>query len=143
MRIGDLSARTGMSVRALRYYEEQELLPSDRSASGQRHYDDTAVDRVRLLQIFYRAGLSSTSIRLLLPSVEAGTAAPEAIEHLLDQREALESRLRELEAAASRLDEVITAATDPLQRCRHPPTAPLEQHSTGSTTTARDRRPSP
>lgn len=38
MRFGDLAARTGASVRAIRYYEEQHLLTSVRSPGGQRHH---------------------------------------------------------------------------------------------------------
>ncbi|WP_344013572.1 MerR family DNA-binding transcriptional regulator [Nocardiopsis exhalans] len=43
MRIGELSRRTGASVRLLRYYEEQGLIGSTRSASGQRHFTEDAV----------------------------------------------------------------------------------------------------
>jgi DNA-binding transcriptional MerR regulator len=60
MRIGELAARTGVSVRALRYYEEQELLAPERSTTGQRHYPDDAVDRVELIQQLYAAGLSTS-----------------------------------------------------------------------------------
>ncbi|MGW0212157.1 MerR family transcriptional regulator [Streptomyces sp. NPDC003233] len=69
MRIGELAARTGVSVRALRYYEEQHLLSSERSPSGQRHYSHDAVDRVLLIQQLYAAGLPSKSIVELLPCV--------------------------------------------------------------------------
>ena len=34
VRIGELAAQTGASVRALRYYEEQGLLSAERSASA-------------------------------------------------------------------------------------------------------------
>ena len=47
MRIGDLAEHTGASVRSLRYYEEQGLLLADRTPSGQRTYDDDAVDDIR------------------------------------------------------------------------------------------------
>ncbi len=50
MRIGELAAKAGVSVRALRYYEEQGLLAATRTSSGQRTYPDTAVDRVLLVQ---------------------------------------------------------------------------------------------
>lgn len=53
MRIGELAVRVGVSVRALRYYEEQHLLVSERSPSGQRQYQDDAVDRVQLIQRHY------------------------------------------------------------------------------------------
>ena len=36
MRIGEVAERAGVSTRALRYYEEQGLLESDRTSSGQR-----------------------------------------------------------------------------------------------------------
>jgi len=40
MRIGELSAKAGVSRRALRYYEEQGLLVPRREANGYREYGD-------------------------------------------------------------------------------------------------------
>jgi DNA-binding transcriptional MerR regulator len=71
MRIGELATQTGVSVRSLRYYEEQGLLRSQRSASSQRIYDPGAVERVRLLRRLYGAGLSSTTIAAVLPCVDS------------------------------------------------------------------------
>ena len=56
MRIGELAARAGVSTRALRYYEQQGLLSSTRSAAGQRHYGDNEADRVAYIQALYRGG---------------------------------------------------------------------------------------
>ena len=71
MRIGELAGRTGVSVRSLRYYEEQGLLASARTPSGQRTYEEDAVDRVVFLQRLYAAGLSSRTILELLPCAVA------------------------------------------------------------------------
>ena len=71
MRIGDLARQTGASVRSLRYYEEQGLLTSQRTVSGQRTYDDEAVARVQLLRRLYNAGLTSSTIATLLPCVDS------------------------------------------------------------------------
>ncbi|MFC7469069.1 MerR family transcriptional regulator [Actinomadura keratinilytica] len=57
MRIGELATRTHVSVRALRYYEEHTLLTPDRTPSGQRHYPESAVARVHLIQQLYAAPL--------------------------------------------------------------------------------------
>ncbi|WP_282704199.1 MerR family DNA-binding transcriptional regulator, partial [Streptomyces sp. CC219B] len=46
-RIGELSKRTGVSPRSLRYYEEQGPLTSSRSNAGKRHCSDAAVRRAR------------------------------------------------------------------------------------------------
>lgn len=69
MRIGDLAMATGASPRSLRYYEEQGLLASERSSGGQRHYPDSAVERVTLIQSLLAAGLSSSTIHDVLPCI--------------------------------------------------------------------------
>ncbi|TVU59258.1 MerR family DNA-binding transcriptional regulator [Paenarthrobacter nitroguajacolicus] len=38
MRIGELSTRTGVSVRSLRYYEQQLLVEPQRTSAGHRIY---------------------------------------------------------------------------------------------------------
>ncbi|MFI0780818.1 MerR family transcriptional regulator [Streptomyces sp. NPDC021212] len=107
MRIGELAARAGVSVRALRYYEEQRLLTPARSASGQRHYADGAVGRVRLIQQLYAAGLPSRTIVQLMPCVDTGTATPAMRELLLSERDRIERQIGELTDARDRLDVVI------------------------------------
>src|SRR5258708_13223757 len=69
IRIGELAKRSGVSVRALRYYEDQGLLQSERSSSGQRYYPAHAVERVRFLQDMYAAGLTSRNIAVSAPSL--------------------------------------------------------------------------
>ena len=69
MRIGDLSAATGASARSLRYYEEQGLLTSTRTAGGQRVYPAGAVERVSLIQSLLAAGLNSATIHDVLPCI--------------------------------------------------------------------------
>ena len=70
MRIGELAEQAGVSVRSLRYYEQQSLLSSERSGSGQRLYGAEDVQRVRLIQQLYAAGLSSKTMRDLMPCIE-------------------------------------------------------------------------
>ena len=82
MRIGEIAHRAGVSTRALRYYEEQGLLSSERTHSGQRTYPESAVERVRLIQQFFTAGLPSRTILQLLPCVDTGHASAESFELL-------------------------------------------------------------
>ncbi|MEU0448834.1 MerR family transcriptional regulator [Streptomyces tendae] len=125
MRIGELAARTGVSVRALRYYEEQELLVPQRSRSGQRHYPDSAVDQVGLIQELYAAGLSSRTIVELMPYAVDGRATPELLDRLSAERDRVEGRITELVGTRDRLDSVITGAAKNLRTgrsCRTGPT---------------------
>jgi DNA-binding transcriptional MerR regulator len=106
MRIGELSARAGVSVRALRYYEEQGLLTSARSVSGQRHYTEDAVERVSFLQRMYTAGLSSRTIIELLPCVDAPSAetSDAALERMAEERDRLTDHIAELIRTRDALD---------------------------------------
>ncbi len=71
MRIGELAARTGVSTRSLRYYEQQGLLVSARSATGQRHYEEDHVDRVRIIQAYLTAGVPSRTIAEMVPCMNS------------------------------------------------------------------------
>lgn len=111
MRIGALAARTGVSVRALRYYEEQKLLAPERSPSGQRHYPHSAVDRVLLIRQLSAAGLSSKGIVDLMPCVVDGNATPDLLDRLSAERDRVDGRIAELISTRERLDSVIDGAT--------------------------------
>src|SRR3982751_318613 len=70
MQIGELAARTGASVRMLRYYEEQGLLEPERTPAGYRIYAEADVDRVArircLLSAAVPAGGAGQTVRFLL-----------------------------------------------------------------------------
>lgn len=111
MRIGELADRAGVSVRSLRYYEEQGLLSSTRSASGQRHFVENDVDRVRYLQRLYAAGLSSRTILELLPCTESPseTNSDHAWARMAEERERLETHIADLVRTRDSLDALISA----------------------------------
>ncbi|MFF7888106.1 MerR family transcriptional regulator [Streptomyces sp. NPDC007896] len=110
MRIGELAGRAGVSVRALRYYEEQNLLTSERSPSGQRHYPESAVERVQLIQQLYAAGLASKSIVGLMPCVVTGEVTPELLERLEAERDRIDAQISGLARTRDKLDGIITLA---------------------------------
>lgn len=110
MRIGELAKRTGVSVRALRYYEDQGLLTPERSESGQRHYSENAADRVQLIQHLYAAGISSASIREMLPCVVTGVASPHVLTKLHAHRSSVVRQIEDLRETLAHLDSVIAGA---------------------------------
>ncbi len=67
MLIGELSRRTGVSSRLLRYYEAQGLLEAGRGLNGYRDYDEDSVVTVRQIRALLNAGLSTGVIRSVLP----------------------------------------------------------------------------
>lgn len=113
MRIGELAAIVGVSTRALRYYEEQGLLSPERTGGGQRTYPPSAVDRVKIIQQLYTAGLNSRLIESLLPAVDARRIDPGLLQRLLDERDRITEKAEELHEAARRLDVLIGLASSP------------------------------
>lgn len=109
MRIGELSARTGASRRSLRYYEQQGLLASTRSPSGQRRYDDDHVQRVALIQTFLAAGMSSRAIAQMAPCMAEPNMdrARRALTAMNQERARLSSTIDSLTAAREALDHLM------------------------------------
>ncbi|XVS65400.1 MerR family transcriptional regulator [Actinosynnema sp. CA-299493] len=112
MRIGDLAARAGVSVRSLRYYEEQGLLSSTRSAGGQRHYTEYDVERVAFVRRMYAAGLSSRTIIELLPCVDSPSDenSDAAMERMAEERDRLSDHIEELLRTRDALDALMVTA---------------------------------
>jgi DNA-binding transcriptional MerR regulator len=64
---GDLARATGQTLRTVRFYEEQGLLASSAvSDGGHRRFDESALERLRLIVDFRDLGLSLQDIRELL-----------------------------------------------------------------------------
>jgi DNA-binding transcriptional MerR regulator len=112
MRIGELAARAGVSVRSLRYYEERGLLTSTRNAGGQRQYTEHEVERVTLIQRLYAAGLSSDTIATLMPCVDSPSEATSAaaLERMAEERARLDAHVAQLLRTRDTLDEIMDAA---------------------------------
>ncbi|MFF4255052.1 MerR family transcriptional regulator [Streptomyces sp. NPDC001663] len=67
MKIGELSRRTGVPTRLLRYYEEQGLLSPERTENGYRDYGEPTVRDVQQIRGLLDSGLTTEMIRAILP----------------------------------------------------------------------------
>ncbi|MFC9686318.1 MerR family transcriptional regulator [Streptomyces sp. NPDC056948] len=111
IRIGEVARGAGVSVRAVRYYEQQGLLVPERSPSGQRLYRQDAVPLVRFFQQMFAAGLTSRRITELLPCWDSGHTDAGQRAMLRAERERIQAKVDDLQATLDHLDEVI-AITD-------------------------------
>lgn len=107
IRIGEVARGAGVSVRAVRYYEQRGLLVAERSPSGQRLYRQDAIAMVRFFQQMFAAGLTSRKITELLPCWDAGHTDARQRAMLRAERDRIQARVDDLQAALDRLDEVI------------------------------------
>lgn len=98
VRIGQLSEKTGVATRTLRFWEIQGLLPDPgRTAAGYRDYPPDAVDRVSFIRRAQASGLTLQQIRIVCGVADAGDSTCGHVADFVDQRlEDLDRRLREL-----------------------------------------------
>ncbi len=113
MRIGELSSRTGVSRRLLRYYEERGLVQSQRSGGGQRVYTEEHVRRVTLVRTFLAAGMSSRAISEIIPCMAAPSLrlSQRASETMTNERGRLTFVIDTVSQARIVLDELIAENT--------------------------------
>jgi DNA-binding transcriptional MerR regulator len=69
MKIGELSKRTGVSIRMLRYYEAEGLLAPPRTASGYREYGRTEERTVTRIKLLGAGGMTLGTIKIFLPCI--------------------------------------------------------------------------
>ena len=128
MRIGELAEATDTPATTLRYYEGARLLlPSGRTASGYRVYDQSAADRLGFISRAQHAGLTLAEIRRVLDLRDSGEPPCRQVRDLLDARLAsLDQQLAELQALRRAVAELRAHAADldpahcpPEQVCRY------------------------
>lgn len=67
--IGELSHRSGVAASALRFYEDIDLISSERTAGNQRRYARSTLRRVAFIRAAQRVGLSLDEIKDALASL--------------------------------------------------------------------------
>lgn len=106
--IGAVSARSGVAVSALHFYESKGLIHSRRSSGNQRRYPREVLRRVAVIKVAQRAGIPLAEIK------EALSALPDERTPTAEDWRALSSRWRaELDARIERL----TGLRDQLDGC--------------------------
>ncbi|HEY5284316.1 MAG TPA: MerR family transcriptional regulator [Polyangia bacterium] len=119
IKVGDLSRRTGKTVRAIHLYEELGLLSHPvRSKGGFRMYTGDGVKRIEWIQKLQDMGFSLTEIKAFLRVWEESSTAPEAMSTV---REIFSDKLhetRETITRLSRLADELAESLAYLERCR-------------------------
>lgn len=114
MRIGELSARTGVSIRSLRYYEQQGLLAPVRSENGYREYSPLAEEQVNTIKFYLTLGLSTEQIAGFLQCVLKNKEAfcREVLPTYRRKLAEIEEQIRLLQQIKSNLEDRIDSILD-------------------------------
>ena len=107
----EIARRAGVGLEAVRFYEQQSLLPAPpRSASGYRQYDETYVERIRFIKRAQELGFTLEEVRELLrlrvaPGADAGAVRRQAQARLAH----VEAKIRDLERIRKALAHLVDA----------------------------------
>src|ERR1700691_872036 len=116
---GDLARRTGLSVSAIRFYEQRGLVRAIRSGGNQRRFLRSDIRRLSFALIAQRLGLSLGQIEAELATLPKGR--PPTREDWqgisLRVRGALDEKIAMLERMRERLDGCIGCGCLSLDRC--------------------------
>ncbi|WP_219501169.1 MerR family transcriptional regulator [Nonomuraea ceibae] len=102
--IGDLARRTGLTVKTIRFYSDQGIVPpADRGPTGYRRYDAAAVARLDLVRTLRELGVGLATIRRVVDrEVTLAEVAAAHAEALSVQIRTLRQRRAVLTAVARR-----------------------------------------
>jgi MerR family redox-sensitive transcriptional activator SoxR len=117
--IGDIAQRTGLSVSAVRFYEDKGLVAPERNAGGQRRYTRADLRRLSFVMAAQRLGLSLTAIAEAMSALPADRAPSKAdwtrVATGIEAR--LEAQIAMLQALRDKLDGCIGCGCLSLETC--------------------------
>lgn len=114
MKIGELSKKTGVSVRSIRHYEKKNLISSKRLHNGYREFDESAIEEIRTIQLYLGLGLNTEQIEEIikckrnnLKNKEINGICSELLETYEKKLEEINSQIHKLTIVKNRLEEQI------------------------------------
>jgi MerR family redox-sensitive transcriptional activator SoxR len=119
MTIGELARRTGLSVSAIRFYEERGLIASDRTSGNQRRFMRSDIRRLSFAVIAQRLGMTISDIEVELRMLPHGRAPTPADWDSVAQRmrTRISRQIELLERVRDRLDGCIGCGCLSLSKC--------------------------
>lgn len=117
--IGAVARRSGLAVSALRFYEAQGLISSERTEGGQRRYRRDVLRRLAVIQAAQRVGFQLGEIGGMLAALPDDHPVSAADWRRLAHgwRPQLEARIRLLERLRDQLDSCIGCGCLSMEKC--------------------------
>jgi MerR family transcriptional regulator, redox-sensitive transcriptional activator SoxR len=118
--IGQVAKRSGVATSALRFYEEQGLIHSERNDSGHRRYSRAVMRRIAFIVFAQRIGLSLGEIRTDLAKLPTNRVPERSDWAKLSAgwTKRIRARITELERLQGGLTECIGCGCLSLDRCQ-------------------------
>jgi MerR family redox-sensitive transcriptional activator SoxR len=142
--IGEVARRSGVATSALRFYEDEGLIGSERTSAGHRRYRRSVIRRVAFVVFAQRVGLSLAEVRDELAKLPENRVPRRSdwakLSHSWTAR--IDERIAEMQRLRAGLTECIGCGCLSLDRCKLAnPDDRAGQHGPGPRYWVGDRRP--
>lgn len=119
LNIGELAARSGVNVSALRFYEDKDLIWSTRTSGNQRRYPRSMLRRVAIIKIAQQVGISLQHVHEAFEALPKHKAASKADWQKMSQRwqQQLDQQIVHLLQLRLQLDQCIGCGCLSLKQC--------------------------
>ncbi|MEP7091277.1 MAG: redox-sensitive transcriptional activator SoxR [Nocardioidaceae bacterium] len=117
--IGEVAERSGVTTSALRYYEQQGLIASERTGGNQRRFRRATLRRVAFIRSAQRVGLTLEEIAEALGTLPEGRTPTKADWARLSRswRPRIDAQIERLERLRAKLDGCIGCGCLSLRTC--------------------------
>jgi len=116
LKISELSKKTGASIRSIRHYEKKNLITAVRLENGYREFDESAIKRIRIIQLYLGLGLTTEQIEEILKCEDNGPEEYEFCEEMLEtyqvKLDQINRQISVLDVVKYRLEKQIMQMTD-------------------------------
>ncbi|MBH88561.1 MAG: Cu(I)-responsive transcriptional regulator [Pelagibacterales bacterium] len=108
MKISEVAAKTGVTNRAIRYYEELNLIKSNRLSNNYREYDNDSLDKLKFISRARKLGFSIDECSSLISLFNNKTRKSSEVRKIaIRKREELKKQIKELKNLEKSLEWLI------------------------------------
>ena len=116
--IGEVSKAAGIAASALRFYEQEGLIPKTRREKGRRIYSDDILSRLALINVGKAAGFTLSEIKRLIHMLDRSAAPGPQMRMMAEQKQVeLAHQREEIEQMENVLATIASCRCPSLQDC--------------------------
>jgi len=104
MYIGEIAKKTGLSIKAIRLYEERKLIPAPKRSGRYRVYTEAHIDLLLLIKEAKALGLTLTQLQPLAALDDDQPDWEKVEQFLVEQKRRIRDQIKTLDDTIARID---------------------------------------
>lgn len=123
-KIGEVAKKLAISLRTIRFYEEEKLITPIKTPKGTRYYTNRHIERLEAILRLTKIGLTVETIRAIAKIREKSKTGKEGSSkmenHLVDLQKTIQNKIQQLEI----ISKEITISKKIIKKCKDCPNTP-------------------